>query len=274
MKESRDCEYFVLLKGLFRSNKIIDLSSQNFDSLNRSKFSKRYIYRLPFEFGRTIRGFGFVQNTSDPFMMATRKLVGEQASLSAFENIFYKQLRVESRQNCADFGLCLVSNAEHALKPAWCMTMPWEKDTFSKRMHEYGKRFAQNRRLHLMKFDTRDPNDSFYTKELAVSQALQTFKLLHEIQKNGLIERDPFPFVFLLKRGNKVRWIMSDEGNHRAHVCRALGYDTLVCRIRGVVERDELLKRPARHNVEYNVSNAIEIFDRAFFGNGPIRGLV
>ena len=125
-----------------------------------------------------------------------------------------------------------------------------------------------------MKFNVHGSADLFYSRELAASQALQTVKLMREIQKNGLIESDPFPFVFVLKKGKAVRWIMSDEGNHRAHVSFALGFETLLCRIRGIVKREELFKYPTRQNVEYNVSDAMTIFDKAFYGSGPIRGLV
>ena len=108
------------------------------------------------------------------------------------------------------------------------MTMPWEKDTNTLREKQYYKRFLQNRSMQLVKVPASNSEKKmFYSQELARSQAVQTKDLMDIIRQHGVNEHGSMPQVYCLRKGPALRWIMSDEGNHRAHIAHILGYDSL-----------------------------------------------
>jgi hypothetical protein len=260
--------------SFYLSNKVKDLSGYDFSTLGKANLSNRFIYRLPFSYGITIRGYRFTKNSVDPFIQATKELFSNDRPLERFEKKYFQRLQIEKTLKCSDFGLD-ESHQSYVAHPSWCMIMPWERDTFTRRRHDYLRLFVQNRSLNSMHFksDT-DIHKLLYSRDLARSQAVQTNNLLTKIMNDGFKETNPLPIVFMLSKDGVVRWIMSDEGNHRAHIAFELGYETLLCRMKSIVRYEDLPKYLAKSNSEYTLRDAKKIFNKAFYGNGPIRGIV
>lgn len=265
------------MKAIFRkafrsfsfSSHVTDLSGEDFSKIEGLNLDTRDVCRLPFEHGITVRGHRFAE---DPFSIMTNELLSNAQSVTGFERAFYHRLQIEKAMTCSDFGL-QESRQDYARLPGWCMTMPWERETFSRRLLQYPRRFEKNRSMHSLQFKAGfNAVDLFYSKEAALSQALQTNKLLKKIEAEGFREGKSLPLVFILLKGEAARWIMADEGNHRAHISFALGYDALLCRVKEVVRYEDLPNSLIKFNPEYDLQDARAIFNRAFYGNGPIRG--
>lgn len=239
----------------------------------RGQFFVGADYDFPFEIGRTTRGYTFGRTSPDPFEQCVRLLVNGGGA-DSFSRQLTTHLEIESEKTCGQL-LGIATDDLRLNLPVWNMVLPWEHESLERRGQIYRSRFLKNRSAH--GYSHKIENGTNLDVDLlsySQSQALQTQNLMSSIKENGLLPSRNLPQVVVLMRENEWRWMMSDEGNHRAHILSALGHSSIRATIRAIVESDHLDKLCNIKSGDFTPEQAIEIFNKAFHAIGPLRGLI
>lgn len=239
----------------------------------RGQFFVGADYDFPFEIGRTSRGYTFGRMSLDPFEQCVRLLVNG-GTADSFSRQLTTHLEIESEKTCGQL-LGIATEDLRLNLPIWNMVLPWDHESLERRGQKYRSRFFINRTAH--GYPHKIGNETDLCVDLlsySQSQALQTQKLMSSIKKNGLLPSRNIPQVVVLMRENEWRWMMSDEGNHRAHILSALGHSSMRATIRAIVKSDHLEKLSNIKSGDFTPEQAIEIFNKAFYAIGPLRGLI
>ena len=65
---------------------------------------------------------------------------------------------------------------------------------------------------------------------------------------------------------------MSSSGNHRAHIKKELAFNSINCKILGIVNFSKLRKQKNVSNKIFNEEEAAILFENVFEGEIPVRG--
>ena len=246
------------------------------------KFS-HYQGDLLFDLGRSSRGLQFRASDKalgDEFSWAVGHLIESGCSQKACELAaarVYARYQVELELSAAAL---LGYEAKHELAkyPAWALVLPWSQQSIGDRYEKYPSAVRRNRSAHGLIF----PDSSLWTDtmltaygyEAAMCQILQ-FKSLLEFFKAGREgSLASLPEIEVLRKGSEWRWMMSDEGNHRAYIANHLGLGSFHCRVRNVIHRDHAERWPNVQRGLFTVNEAVSIFDSCFLGSHRVKGLV
>ena len=162
--------------------------------------------------------------------------------------------------------------------PAWALVLPWEPQTIEDKFHKYIDTFVENRSANGFSVNSIDLNSDInsllYSYLGASTQVYQTHKLYRSFKKYGILNTTELPIVDILVDDSKWRWMMSCSGNHRAYILFHMGYDSFQSRIGRVINKKNAKSWPNVINGLYTIYEAEYIFDMAFEGLVPIRGIV
>jgi hypothetical protein len=230
-----------------------------------------------YENGLTVRGVRFDKIDNDPKGLAVSKLFPlTQSSEKEFSEILYKNYVIESKMSAAQI-LGLDSNHESSKYPIWAMVYPWDGESINDRFERYPNALIKNRTTHGLLFDSSDHKhiiEKSYSFEAAEIQAKQYIQLLKKIQQYGFIEGNSLPHILILKKGDRWKWLVGVEGNHRAYINHLLKKPSLFSEVIDIVD---ILKASKWKNVKnglYTLDEAKYIFQLVFEGKVRTRGLI
>jgi hypothetical protein len=153
----------------------------------------------------------------------------------------------------------------HLSLPAWSMVNPWEKRTPVEKFRSFPREVVKNRGENGLKLTEAAAREHLETAPFsgAESHAAQYVQLMKSIEKHGpLFDREPLPTVWLLTDGRLLRWLMGDQGNHRARIYAALGLRSFPARVLGLVDLRDLDSWPGCSNGTFHREDAERIFLR------------
>jgi hypothetical protein len=234
------------------------------------KLVRKSFHNLPFSEGLTVRGahFGYV----DPFCRALFHVEGE-IDEENFSNVISHELFAQIDKKVKDF-LPASSGFPFYDYPLYSIAFPWDSHTYDTFKDNYLEMVLENRREHLSDKKQVITKDYVYSNEFVASHLNQFNKLLRSIQSNGFNTHQDRPRVLILKEGNRWKWMMSGQGNHRAYLLSMLKYEKLPCEIVKVVDKKDVEKWSNVKNGIYTKDHALEIFDLIFSGRRICKGIV
>jgi len=260
------------LKEIFLLNKVGEnaISIGKLPSLYALRFFPKTNFIAPFALGRTIRGLSFSKNLmKDPFGRVCSDLVHKKSIDGFAENLYEAYLHEKGTSVSDLLGLPNDNNRENF--PSWSLVLPWDELSLEEKQKNYSNAFITNRSSNGHNFSS---GELFYSLEGAESQAHQTYKLYESIVLNGIKTSNKWPRINILIDGDKWVWMMSGEGNHRAYLFYLFGEEKIYSQIDQVVKKQDSSKWPNVINNTYSREEAELIFDRAFNGSSPVRGIV
>jgi hypothetical protein len=271
----------VLKKILYwkpnRNNKLSQKENDGLITLcSWKKFYKGSSLSVPYSLGRTIRGVSYQHALEDDTFGKMCIELAKNKTDQTLVNILLLQYKREQACSAADI-VGLSSNCALRSIPAWALVLPWECCTIEDKLNKYPTLFAANRSLYGINsrsIEISKLTKLMYSVESACSQVRQTRDLYENIKLNGFLSSNSPPLINVMIHNNKWRWIMGDEGNHRAYLCHVLGIKSLSCNVYKVVNRSKSKNWFNVQNKTYDVAEAEMIFDRLFEGSRVIRGMV
>lgn len=228
--------------------------------------------RVPFALGRTIRGTAFEAKHLDPFSTCLSHHDLEAIDIKLFANELLETLINERSYQITDI---LPNFDQHPLSdlPAYAISFPWEEIGIRTRAKLYPELLESNRRQHLSS-NIFDDETNINEYNYAVSHARQYAELGLILSENGFDAKLERPGIYILKRDKAWRWIMSGNGNHRAHLMFEMNKRSLPVSIRRVIDRAKSEKWKNVKNGEFSQEQALGIFDLVFDGNTRLRGCI
>jgi len=230
-----------------------------------------------YENGLTVRGVRFDKIDNDPMWLAVSKIFPlTQVSEKEFAEVLYKNYAIEKKMSAAQI-LGLDSNYESAKYPIWAMVYPWDGESINNRFERYPNALIKNRTTHGLLFDSNDYKhivEKSYSFEAAKIQAKQYIQLLKKIQQYGFIEDNSPPHILILKKGDRWKWLVGVEGNHRAYLNHLLKKPSLFSEVIDIVDISKASKWKNVKNGLYTLDEAKYIFQLVFEGKVKTRGLI
>jgi hypothetical protein len=260
-----------LILALFSLNKLsFAEQSGQYKTLSSLKFTRKNIIELPFDLGLTIRGVCFTVDRSespDGFIRALRikdRIIDEGHFLSTMISIFMK----ERDLSIGDFYNG-INDVNVRKLPLYCFSYPWESLTIFERAKLYPSLVNENRRQF---FDF--IMDDLYDISHIRSHFIQFSQLFDSIVQNGLYKTQDPPKVYILKKGNQWKWIMSGNGNHRVYCAHLLGKKSVSVCIEAVIDVDRLDKISIRLGHKFSRQELYDIFNIVWQGKYCVRGMI
>ena len=152
----------------------------------------------------------------------------------------------------------------------WEVLMPWSEYS-QKQWSDMVRRniIIQNKRLGIVNPEeiqwTWARPTSFEKIKLEANRTMSIYKSILEkgYRRNDGDDGDIYGHL-LINENMEYRW-QSIQGQHRASVLSALGYDSTIVRIMKVIKRDDVLKWKNVKNGFYTKEEALKIFDSVFY---------
>lgn len=231
---------------------------------------------LPFTLGRSIRGLSFCDNLSDdPIGQIFTKLlngVSKEQLAKDLSNLYQNEINKSAGE---------IVNIEKGSilwnYPAWALVMPWEKISVQEKYDSYVNSMQKNRSKHglnINSFDRDKIMSKAYSYEAAMSQINQTDILNNSFVENPKQIPTSLPLVYILKKSSEWRWAMSGEGNHRAYIGAINGMDHFSAEVFSQVNEADVKQWNNVKNGNYNIDQALEVFELFFQGKKCLRGLI
>ena len=246
----------------------------NLRFLTRIKLLPNSTIRLPYSLGRTIRGLPFDSCTiTDPFAVFIQKCISNDVT-DADADYLCSLYKSDANLTAADI-LGIPSNENLRKYPSWCVVLPWESINLEQMHNIHPKNFRINRsELSDSSISKNHKNFTFYSRENAYSQIIQTKKLWESINAIGVQPLKPLPSAIILIDGSSWRWFMTTSGNHRAYLSKIYGCSYLSVRVHSFVCKQDAWNWPNVRNGTFSPHEAIEVFESIFNGTKSIRGSV
>jgi len=156
--------------------------------------------------------------------------------------------------------------------PGWLNFLPWERSNSEQLQSNYLAQAVRNR----IKFGKIDPTRIASIKEPADlrslsydSHAEQYLRLINSIKDKGLMPHyfnDTNIEVQILVKNGQCVWMLSKEGNHRAHIAAALELKEIPVKITHVIDFSHAAHWPNVINGNFTQEQAGFIFDWIFTG--------
>jgi len=238
------------------------------------KFKLSYSFNLPYNNGRTIRGFSFNNIHKDVHSKICRDLQKGVNTNLVIEN-FFNSYKIHNELSIGDF-MDKLKEPKFKEFPLWSIVNPWSSISMKESRKIYLNSFYSNRPKHglaIESFSESHIESKLYSYEDAQSQVMQHKKLFEIIKKNGYKQNySDLPTATILIKNNSWKWMMAHSGNHRAHILYEMGHKFLRCKIAMIVNYKNLDKLKNVKNGDYSVDQAKFFFNRVFEGKNPIRG--
>ena len=211
-----------------------------------------------------MRGISFENRGLDPFSSA---LV---TSKDNFYDVYFSEklsqaLLSEQNKVIGDFNSFI--NQRHHDKPLWSNVLPWDDYSVENMLANYHDAVCENRNSHLDHEGlSKTVIDSLYTESFIQSHVNQFQKLHHSIKTYGFHTTNDLPKVNILVDGDRLRWMMTGQGNHRFYLLQLLGFTSFPCEINKVIYSNNMAIFPNVLNNDYSEKAAKKIFDIFFSG--------
>ena len=243
-------------------------------SKTKVKFKLSYSLNLPYNNGRTVRGFLFNNKGKDVHSIVCRDLKKGNSINSVVENLF-TSYKIHNELSIGDF-IDELNEPKFKELPLWAIVNPWSSISIKKSRKLFLDSFYLNRPMHGLAFENsleRHIESKMYSYEAAKSQVMQHYKLFEIIKKNGYKQNySDLPTATILIKNNTWKWMMAHSGNHRSHILYENGHKYLRCKIACIVKYDNLNKLKNVKNGDYSLEQAKIFFNRVYKGKDPIRG--
>lgn len=264
----RICSY---LEPIFRLSE--EEEEGNFLKSTYFKFIIGPTVKLPYKLGRSIRGTKF-DGSKDIYSRVVMEILNNKPlnEIIKMLNNEYENFKYKSVSDINNF----LNSSKIISYPSWLMVLPWDNSDINTLKKNYLLSFYKNRSANGMSF--RDSKlkyieEKMFSYETASSHVYQFKELINKIKSQGYIEdSDDYPTAVILVKGNKWRWIMSSSGNHRAHIKKELAFNSINCKILGIVNFSKLRKQKNVSNKIFNEEEAAILFENVFEGEIPVRG--
>lgn len=280
---SKSC-FFKIIQRLHSSlylltEPLLRLSTKEKDgNLFKSTYFKFLIcptVKLPYKLGRSVRGIQF-EGSKDIYSKVVVEIL-ENKSLNEITKKLYEKYQDCKHKSVYDINNFL-SSSRIKSHPSWLMIYPWENTNHVTLRESYLNSFYHNRSANGMSFTNKKLKyieDRMTSYDAAKSHILQFKNLINKIKQYGYIENhDDYPTAVILIKDNKWKWMMSSSGNHRAHIKKELNYNFINCKIIGIVNLSEIKNYKNVVNETFNEEEATILFNNAFEGKTPIRGVL
>lgn len=257
--------------GLFFLNRLSKPErSGSYNRLTTLKFLRKNILDLPFERGLTIRGVSYSGDRSvslDAFIRGLRlkdNNLDQEHFFSSMSTVFM----TERNQYIGDLNNG-ITDPSICSQPLYCFSYPWEALTVFDRARLYPSLVLENRQDY-----SNDVASDIYDVSHIRSHFNQFSALLRSIQCHGLRVTQTPPKVYILKKGQAWKWIMSGDGNHRVYCAHLLGHTSISVCIEGVIDLNDLEHWSARLAHKYSRQDLLDLFEIVWQGDGCVRGVV
>ena len=229
--------------------------------------------KLPYKLGRSIRGTKF--DTSKDIYSRIVKEILSNKSLDEIIKMLYNEYKNFKYKSVSDINNFL-SSSKITSYPSWSMVLPWDNTDFNTLKKNYLLSFYKNRSANGMSFTDSKLDyieEKMFSYDTARSHVYQFKELINKIKNQGYIEdSDDYPTAVILIKGDKWRWIMSSSGNHRAHIRKELAFNSINCKILGIVNFSKLSRQKNVLNKIFDEKEAAILFENVFEGETPVRG--
>lgn len=236
----------------------------------RVKFLKKNIIHVPYHLGLTIRGVSFSGNRStslDGFIRAL-EVKGDSIDKERFYNTLTSIYSREKGLTISEFDNG-IRNTTLVRKAIETFAYPWEAKTINQKELSYQSDLMLNRTFY-----AENLSPDIYDISHVHSHYVQFSNLYKSIRDNGFIATHNPPKIFILINGNKWKWIMSGDGNHRAYCNHLLGSTGLTATVQGVIDRKGIVNLSRKHGHLYSKSELETLFDILWTGDHCVRGMV
>tara|TARA_B100001248_G_scaffold241539_1_gene208241 strand:- start:76 stop:867 length:792 start_codon:yes stop_codon:yes gene_type:complete len=231
--------------------------------------------KLPYKLGRSVRGVQF-DGSKDIYSKVVVEILENKSINEITKNLY------EKYQDCKDKSVYDINNFLSSSKikhqPSWLMIYPWENINHRTLRKSYLNSFYHNRSANGMSFTNKKLKyieDRMTSYDAAKSHILQFKNLINKIKQHGYIENhDDYPTAVILIKDNKWKWMMSSSGNHRSHIKKELNFNFINCKIIGIVNLTNAKNYKNVRNGTFNEEEASILFENAFEGKIPIRGVL
>ena len=242
------------------------------NSVSKLKFLPHTAHNLPFKLALSVRGVSQKYQDNDPFSLAM-KTSEQNFDGPHFCDVLRHQIAKERNQAIEDYNPFI--SGQHKNKPCWASVLPWDNICCNK-MHEGYLQLATENRLENIPPTEHDKfgQHLIYSNEMIDSHKQQFEKLYNNIKTAGFIRGHSLPRVNILLNGDKWKWMMTGQGNHRFYILQAMSWTNFPCEIQKVIDINEHKKWPNVINGDYTSEEAIAMFERIFNGENPIRGII
>ena len=269
-----------LHSGLYlMTEPLLRLSTEEKDgNLFKSTYFKFLVcptIKLPYKLGRSVRGVQF-EGSKDVYSKVVVKIL-ENKPLDEITRKLHKKYQDCKHKSVHDINNFL-SSSKIKSQPSWLMIYPWENTNHMELRESYLNSFYHNRSANGMSFTNKKLGyieDRMTSYDAAKSHILQFKNLINKIKQYGYIENhDDYPTAVILIKDNKWKWMMSSSGNHRAHIKKELNFNSINCKIIGIVNLSDIKNYKNVVNETFNEEEATILFENAFEGKIPIRGVL
>ena len=243
-----------------------------FHKTTKIKLVTKTYQNLPMFLGHSVRGISFDNRGLDPFSSA---LVTSKDNFDAvyFSENLYQALLREKNKVIGDVNPFI--NRRHHDKPIWSNVLPWDDYSVENMFANYQNAVFENRNSQLdHEGFSKKVNDSLYTESFIESHVNQFQKLYRSIKTYGFYTTNDFPKVNILVDGDRWRWMMTGQGNHRFYILQLLGFTSFPCEINKLIYSNNMTKFSNVLNNDYSGNAAQKIFDILFLGKKMCRGII
>ena len=248
---------------------------------------KRFLYKVPFQYGRTSRGSSFSHNTEDCFFPFFNQIIRSvqdtdlgTSHINRFNSSVSAELTMSSGTYFRRHGC-----QYNSVFPLWSQVWPWQQFTEQQKLITYTKDLQLNRQAFL------DPNSlhsfNLLSPVLSTSFDISTFTDTHvnqftqlyesyvsgRLPRSTLFHASPITAYFLVT-GSSWRWLMDTEGNHRAYLYYLMNHSFVHVRLSDVVRRSNVDSWINVKNGLYTREEALKVFDLVFSGQHVLQGLI
>jgi hypothetical protein len=261
------------------TNRTIDLTGLNVPPQSSQYYAglNPIIINVDLTDGCTNRWFDLSSESLDPAIFAIRTSLDFGLSgKDLYENVLSTLKEHKSLTGCKNAAEKLGIDTEATLLseyPAWAAVNPWDSQNMKENFIQFPHAVKRNRSANGLSIETNDPEEIMrIDQDLSLpSHAMQYSTLTEKIKKNGLRYGDRYGYVTaeILVKNDKVRWKPGGEGNHRAAVAAALGYESIPVLVTKVIHAGDIKFWPNVLNGSFSESSAKIIFENIFNAKPP-----
>lgn len=265
----------IIRHSLFKP---IDLTNKKFypRSINYYSYNQQVIVKVKLEHGRTSRFFPLSKVSYDPHLFSIvqgLKLKNKNLNQKINENIEISNTLINPKNIIQVLGINKSVNKKLNNFPPWSFVLPWDNLNIEEKIVNFPISVKADRARNGLKINSDNVHDIMkIDKEKSISSHIsQYIKLISSVKENGykanieskLIEAE------LLVKENDFRWKIGGEGNHRAVILAALGYQNVEVIVTKMIFYEDSNYWPNVLNKTFTNKEAKSIFNRYYDGIPP-----
>ena len=247
-------------------------------ALQYKYFNRLSLLRVPLSMGRTSRWFDLSENSLDPPLISLRTALSRNLDVNELCDYLNRELKiyydlVTPLNAAASVGIDNASDFLLSEYPPWASVLPWDADSVEDKFRTFPVSVKADRLKSGFKINSNDPIKIMEIDKLSSldSHVVQFSKLLTSITKHGMLQGGKYGYIsaFILVDSGDWRWILGGEGNHRAIVASALGYNELDVLVEGIIRKEDVEWWPNVCNGLYTKHQAEKVFNDIFNAKPP-----